>query len=91
MTSLGAGIAGVDVGIQNTIKRHGDRARRDHGQDDPGQPDPQQVARESRLAPGQQRSGEREGEGEHGMLELDHFEREANSLKKLPQSVTILV
>ena len=91
MPRPGAGIAGVDIGVQDAVKRHGDRPRRDHRQDDPGQLDPQQFARESGVAPGQQRSGEREGEGEHGVLELDHFERQANSLKKLPQSATILV
>ena len=82
MARLGARIARVDIGVQHAVERHGDRARRHHGQDDPGQLGPQQFARESGVAPGQQRSGEREGQGEHGVLELDHFERQANALKK---------
>ena len=40
------------------------------------------------LAKSQQRAGERERQGEHGMLELDHFERQAQafaaSCGKLP-------
>ena len=91
MARLGAGIAGVDVGIQDAVKRHGDRPGGDHSQNDQRQPGPQQFARESGIPPGEQRSGEREGQGEDGVLELDHFEREANPLEKLRQSATILV
>ena len=52
---------GIDIGVQDAIERHGDRSRGDHRQYDPGQLSPEQLARESGIPPGQQRSGEREG------------------------------
>ena len=47
--------------------------------------DPEAFARETRVAPGEQCSGEREGQREDGVLELDHFERQAQALQETVQ------
>ena len=44
------------------------------------------FARESFIAPGEQRAGQRERQREDGMLELDHLERQQRVLEEFPQS-----
>ena len=82
MPHLGPRIARVDVGVQHAVERHGDRSRRHHCHHDPAELRPQPFARKSVVAPGQQRSGERERQREHGVLELDHFERQPDAFEK---------
>jgi len=41
------------------------------------------------LPPRQQRSREREGQGKHGVLELDHFERQAETFPHIEELVPI--
>ena len=81
----GARIAGVDVGVDEAVERHGGRARPDHRDHDPAQLAPQLSAAKTAVTDGQQRPGQRERQREDRVLELDHFERETNSFphKKL--------
>ena len=85
MTHLCAGIASVDFRVEQAIEGHGHGAGGHHGHHDAGQFDPHALAREAFVAPGQQRSGQGERQGEDGMLELDHFERQAKASQEAGQ------
>ncbi len=80
MAEHGARIARVDIGVDEAVERHGRRARPDHRHHDPGDFAPEEIARKTALADRQQRAGQRKGQREEGVLELDHFEREAESI-----------
>lgn len=68
----GAGVGGVKVSVGPAVEGHGGGSGGDHGEDDPGEgaPGGQAVGCE-------QGGGEGKGEGEDGVLPLDHFERDA--------------
>ena len=86
----GAGIFFVVAQVSDAVDGHGGAAGRNHGDDNPEElmPGGPTVGGEAR---GEEGTGERERQGENGVLELDHFEREANALEKLRQSATILM
>ena len=85
------GLRRVDIGVHQPVERHGRRARAHHGHDDPeaacrGRSPPAVAA----LAQGQQRAGQGERQGEDGVLELDHFERQAEAFPDHLERIPIL-
>ena len=67
-----AGIGGVDGGVGEAIEGHGGGAGGEHGDDDP-----KKLMGGGKAGGGEHGSAEGEGEGEDGVLPLDHFEGDA--------------
>ena len=88
MAHPGARIARVDLGVHQAVERHGGRARAHHGHHDPEQFPPIPAARVAALAKGQQRPGQGERQGENRVLELDHFERQAEAFPDHPGRIS---
>ena len=82
MTPPRARIAGVQAGVQQPVEGHGGRAGADHRHHNPGDLPGQSGGGEAILADGQQASGQREGEGEDGVLEPDHVQRQPQFLQE---------
>ena len=78
----GSRIARVDIGVEDSIERHGSRARADHRHHDPKQLESEPPRIKMALPECQQGAGKRERQGKHGVLELDHFERQPQPLPK---------
>jgi hypothetical protein len=70
-----SGIASVDIRVKNPIECHRCRPRAHHGDGDPEQLVAKSTRVEMALPECQQCSREGKGQREHGVLELDHFER----------------
>src|SRR5581483_5588121 len=68
----GARVARVDRTVGEAVERHRSRARADHRDDDPEHRAPRWPAARS-----EEHAEEGEGEGEQGVLELDHLEHGA--------------
>ena len=73
------GLRAVDGGIHQPVERHGGGARAHHGDHDPEQLAADFRRREAAFAESQQRPGQGERQGENRVLELDHFERQAQA------------
>lgn len=86
VAGFGAGVAGIDVGVEDSVERHRDGAGGDHGDDDEEKFREESLAGEVGLTPGEKGSGEREGEGEDGVLELDHVERVTDACEESGQT-----
>jgi hypothetical protein len=73
----GAGIARVIFQVGDAVDGHGGGTRAYHGDDDP-----QNLApswKRAASAGGEERPYQREGQGEDGVLELDHLEDDADA------------
>lgn len=82
MPVRGAAVSGIDLSVQNAIKRHGGGACCDHRDDDPKETPLDAGDGEAAIAPRQQRASESERQRENGVLELDHVEREPQPFPK---------
>jgi serine/threonine protein phosphatase PrpC len=82
MAHARARVARVDRRVHQAVERHGRRPRAHHGHHDPASsfPTPRARASAGMARNGQQRAGQRERQGENGVLELDHLERQAAGL-----------
>ena len=74
----GAGIAAIEFEVGDAVHGHGGGARADHGDDDPEKLPP--GGKGAAGASGEQRADQREGQRENGVLELDHFEHDADAV-----------
>src|SRR5579872_6643212 len=90
MAHLRAGIAGVDIEVYQAVEGHRRRARTHHGRHDPQQFLADFTRGVSAVPKRQQRARESERQGENRVLELDHVERELQTLQQHWGSTSIL-
>src|SRR5690242_8464150 len=79
MTIGSTPVASINLGIEDAIERHRRRTRGNHRNHDPGKSPEQTRDVESAVPPSKERSGKRKWQRKHGVLELNHVEREAKS------------
>ena len=73
----GARVGGVDGGVGEAIEGHGGGAGGEHGDDDP-----EKLMGGGKAGSGEHGPAESEGEGEDGVLPLNHFESDAEIVKE---------